>query len=103
MKPTPNPTLSASKGESPKPPSKPNFSSGFELHPGLIGMVRAQPFSRHDNENPYHHLHEFEEMCSCLSNSGMTQETLKWKMFPFCLIEKVKQWYTLAVESMNGD
>ena len=33
----------------------------------------------------------------------MTQETLKWKLFPFSLIEKAKQWYTLAIESMNGD
>ena len=33
----------------------------------------------------------------------MTQETLKWKLFPFSLLEKAKQWYTLAVESTNGD
>ena len=102
MKPTPNPTLFASKGEFPKPPSKPNFSSSCELHPSLIAMVQAQPFSGHDNENPYHQLHEFKEMCLCLSISGMTQETLKWELFP-SLIEKAKQFYTLAIESMNGD
>ena len=33
----------------------------------------------------------------------MKQKTLSWKLFPFSLIEKVKQWYTHAVESMNGD
>jgi hypothetical protein len=33
----------------------------------------------------------------------MTQETLKWKLFPFSLIEKAKQWYTHVVESTNGD
>ena len=103
MKPTTNPTLSASKGEFPEPPSKQKISSGCELCPGLIAMVRAQPFSGHYNENPCHHMHKFEEMCSCLSISGMTQETLKWKLFPFSLIEKAKQWYTLVVESMNGD
>jgi hypothetical protein len=42
-------------------------------------------------------------MCSCLSISGMTWETLKWKMFPFSLIGRVKQWYTNAIESTNGD
>ena len=42
-------------------------------------------------------------MCSCLSISVVTQETLRWKLFPFSLIEKAKQWYTLAVESTNGD
>ena len=66
-------------------------------------MVRAEPFSGRDNENPCNHLHEFEEMCSYLSISGMTQETLRWKLFPFSLMEKKKQCYTLVVESMNGD
>ena len=72
MKPTPNPTLSASKGEFPEGPSKLKISSGCELQPSLIAMVRSQPFSRLENENPYNHLLEFEEMCSCLSISGMT-------------------------------
>ena len=34
---------------------------------------------------------------------GMTQETLRQKLFPISLIEKAKQWYTLAIESTNGD
>ena len=32
----------------------------------------------------------------------MTQETLRWKLFPFSLTWKSKQWYTHVVESMNG-
>ena len=103
MKPTSTSYPSASKGEFPKPLSKPNRSSGYELHPILVAMVRAQPFLGHDNKNSWHHLLEFEEMCSCLSISGMTQETLKWKLFPFSLTGKAKQWYTFAVESPNGD
>jgi hypothetical protein len=66
-------------------------------------MVRAQPFSGQYNENPCHHLHEFEEMCMSLSILGMTQGTLRWKLFPFSLIEKAEQWYTHAVGSTNGD
>ena len=103
---TSNPTqkFPTSKGEFSEPLlSKTTHSSSCELCPGLIAMVRPQPFLGHNNENPYHHQHEFEEMCLCLSLLGMTQETLKWKLFPFSLIEKAKQWYTLAVESMNGD
>ena len=42
-------------------------------------------------------------MCSCLSISGMTQETLKWKLFPFSLKGKAKQWYTHVIESTNED
>ena len=48
-------------------------------------MVRAQPFSMHNNENPFHHLLEFKEMCLCLGISGMTQETLRWTLFPFSI------------------
>ena len=66
-------------------------------------MVRAQPFSGHDNENPCRHLLEFKKMCSCLSIPGMTQENLRWKLFPFSLMGKAKQWYTHVVESTNGD
>ena len=77
MKPTSTPYPSASKGEFSKPPPKPNFSSGYELRPGLIAIVRAQPFSGHYNENACNHLLEFEKMCSRQSISGMTQETLK--------------------------
>jgi hypothetical protein len=85
MKPTPIPNLSASKWEflEPTPVSKPTRSSGCEPHPSLKAMVRAQPFLGHDDESPCHHLLEYEEMCSCLNISGVTQETLKWKLFPF--------------------
>ena len=103
MKPTPNLYPSASKGEFHEPPPKPNLSSGGELHPSLKAMVREQPFSGHDHENPCRDLREFKVMCSCLSISVMTQETLRWKLFPFSLMEKVKQWYTHAIESTNGD
>jgi hypothetical protein len=93
MKPTSVANPSTSKGEflEPSPVSKPNRSSGYELHPSLKAMVRAQPFSRQENENQCHHLHEFEEMCLCLSISGVTQETSRWKLFPFSLTRKVKQ------------
>ena len=103
MKSTPIQKFHTSKGEFPEPPSssKPIIASSYKLRPDLIAMVRAQPFLGHDNENPCQHLHEFEEMCSCLSISGMTRETLRWKLFPFSLMEKGKQWYTHAVESTN--
>ena len=29
--------------------------------------------------------------------------TLRWKLFPFSLMGKVKQWYTFAIESTKGD
>ena len=65
-------------------------------------MVREQSFSGLDSESPYIHLREFEQLCSCLVIPGMTRETLKWKLFPFSLKERAKQWYTHSVGSVNG-
>ena len=97
--------LSAPKGEFVEPPqsSKPITASSFELRPGLIAMVREQTFSGHDNENPYHHLREFEQLCSCLSIAGMAQETLRWKLFPFSLNERARQWYAHNVGKVIGE
>jgi hypothetical protein len=53
-------------------------------------MFQEQTFSGLDDENPYHHLREFEQLCACLTISGMSHETLRWKLFPFSLDEKAK-------------
>ena len=97
--------LSAPKGEFVEPPqsSKPITASSFELCPGFIAMVREQTFSGYDNENPYHHLQEFEQLCSCLSIAGMAQETLRWKLFPFSLNERSRQWYAHNVGKVNRE
>ena len=91
--------LFAPKGELVEPPqsSKPIIASGYELRPGFIAMVREQTFSGLDYEK------EFEELCACLTISGMSQETLRWKLFPFSLEEKAKQWYTHNVGKVSGD
>ena len=33
----------------------------------------------------------------------MSDETLRWKLFPFSLMEKAKCWYNLAIGSRQGD
>ena len=66
-------------------------------------MVRKRPFSREISEDPYDHLREFEELCSGLVVLGLTQEALRWKLFPFSLIERAEQWYTRTIGSMSGD
>src|SRR6185312_3896853 len=33
----------------------------------------------------------------------MTQEALRWKLFPFSLIERAEQWYTRMIGNMSGD
>jgi hypothetical protein len=76
---TPTYKLSAPKGEllEPPPPSHPTLIDGYKLRPAFITMVQEQTFSREENKNPYIHLREFEQLCSCLNIPGMPHETLK--------------------------
>ena len=87
----------------PKESSKPILTPGYELCPCLINMVQDQPFSGEDDENPYSYLNEFEQTCACLRIAGMSDETLRWKLFPFSLMGKAKRWYNLTIGSRQGD
>jgi hypothetical protein len=78
------------------------FSSSCKLRPDFIAMVRNWPFSGAIRDDPHDHLKEFEELCSCLVILGMTQETLRWKLFPFSLVDRVEQWYTRTIRSVDN-
>jgi len=58
--------FSASRDEFSEPSTSPRPFTvfGYELHPGMIAMVRAQTFSRLENEDPKHHLQASDELCS---------------------------------------
>jgi len=88
-----------------KPPdsSEPTITPGYELRLSLIKLIRDQSFLGEGNENLYSHLREFEQTCACLRIAGMFDKTLRWKLFPFSLIGRAKQWYSLTVGSMQGD
>jgi hypothetical protein len=47
-------------------------------------------------------LRGFEQVCSIIVIEGMNQQTLKWKLFPFCLVRGAKKWYYSSVGSMEG-
>ena len=81
----------------PPPSSHPILTDSYELRPAFIAMVQEQSFSGRENENPYTHLREFEQLCSCLTIAGMTHETIKWKLFLFSLLGRAKQWYAHTV------
>ena len=88
-----------------KPPksSEPIITPGYELRLCFIKLIRDQSFSGEGNENPYSHLQEFEHTCACLHIAGMSDKTLRWKLFLFSLIERAKHWYSQTVGSMQGD
>ena len=80
----------------------PILSTSYELSSSFIALVHENSFLGRDCENPYHHLREFEQVCSCLKISGMAHETLKCKLFPISLSKEAKQWYIRVVGCVNG-
>ena len=78
------------------------LADSYELHPSFITKVQEHIFSGDERENPYAHLREFKQVCSCFHISGMLQDTLKWNLFPFSLTGIAKLWYTRNIESAQG-
>jgi hypothetical protein len=70
--------------------SKPILTPGNELRPCFINMIWEQSFSAEGDANLYSHLQEFEQTCTCLRIAGMSNETLRWKLFSFSLTKKAK-------------
>ena len=64
---------------------KPFMVSSYELDPNIVDMVQGCTFSSLGIEDPYHHLLEFEELCSYLVIPGMSQENLSGSCSPFLL------------------
>ena len=71
-----------------KPPesSDPIITPGYELRLYFIKLIPDKSFSGEGNENPYSHLQEFEQTRACLRITGMSDKSLRWKLFPFSLM-----------------
>ena len=97
--------FTAPKGVSLEPPpsSKSILTNSYEIHPCFITKVQELSFSGEKDDNSSAHLQEFEQVCSCLHISGISHETLKWKLFLFSLMGLAKLWYTRTVESAQGE
>jgi hypothetical protein len=70
--------------------SEPIITPGFELSPCFIKLIWDKSFSGEGNENPYSHLQEFKQTYACLRIAGMSDKTLRWKLFLFSLMGRAK-------------
>jgi hypothetical protein len=66
-------------------------------------MVQKQSFSSNEDENPHTHLNEFEQTCACLHIKGMSNETLRWKLFFLSLWGEAKICYKWTAPSKEGN
>jgi hypothetical protein len=90
--------FSAPKGDHLEPPSSSHSieTSSYELRLSFIATVREQSFSGDKDESSYSHLCEFKQLCLYLVIVELSEDTLKWKLFPFSLTGREKQWYSLS-------
>ena len=70
--------------------SEPILTPSYELRLCFIKLIRDKSFSGEGDENPYSHLWEFEQTSACLHIAGMSDKTLKWKLFLFSLMGRAK-------------
>jgi len=77
--------------------SQPIQTSSYRLSPWLIALVQSLSFLGEGDENPYLHIRDFEQTCDYLRIEGMPDGTLRWKLFPFSLKGKARQWYDRVV------
>jgi hypothetical protein len=75
----------------------------YRLNQWLIAMVQSLSFLGGVDKNSYLHIRDFEQTCDCLRIEGMSDQTLHWKLFPFSLKGKARQWYDKAVGKQQGD
>ena len=62
----------------------------FDFKPRMIPLLPT--FHGMENENPYVHIREFEEVVATFHNQVGAIDTIRPKFFPFSLKEKAKRW-----------
>ena len=60
------------------------------VKPYLVPLLPI--FHGMENENPYNHIREFEEVCTTFKEGAVDMELLKFKAFPLTLKDKAKFW-----------
>jgi hypothetical protein len=85
--------------ESSQPIKNPNYM----LSPRLIEIVQSLSFSGDEDENPYLHIQDFKQTYDYLHIEGMSDKTLRWKLFLFSLKGKARQWYSKVIGKQEGD
>jgi hypothetical protein len=78
-----------------------NIGDGsFELKLVLI-KVQQSPFCGKASKDANAHLQYLLEICSTFTIRGVTQDAVRLHLFPFSLLQKVKQWFYSIKEAVS--
>jgi hypothetical protein len=75
----------------------------YKIKPQMIEMVAANPFRGVKTDNPYRHVERFTMLCNTVQQEGVPVDWYKWNLFPYSLVDKAKQWYSLASFEVEGN
>ena len=64
----------------------------YEIKPNLVSMVQQDQFGGSASEDAGMHLHNFTELCNMTRIKDYDPDALKWRLFPFSLRGKAKEW-----------
>ena len=67
-------------------------ANNFELKPVLISMVQQAQFSGLPLDDPNIHLAMFLEIYDIVKMNGVTEDTIRLRLFPFSLRDKARGW-----------
>ncbi|XP_040987883.1 uncharacterized protein LOC121235614 [Juglans microcarpa x Juglans regia] len=65
-------------------------ANNFELKPALISMVQQAHYSRSPLDDPNIHLTMFLEICDTVKINGVTEDTIRLRLFPFSSRDKAR-------------
>jgi hypothetical protein len=65
-------------------------SHNKNIPPRLLVIAQKNPFPGLESENPYHHLREFEQLCTSHLSIAFTPDEFRTRVFPFSLSGKSK-------------
>ena len=60
------------------------------IRPYLVPLLPT--FNGIENENPFTHIREFEEVCNTFKEGVIDMDLMRLKVFPLTLKDKVKIW-----------
>ena len=67
-------------------------ANNFEIIPSLTQMVQQSQFRGNAMEDPDTHLVNFMDLCGTIKINGISNKTIRLRLFPFSLYDKAKVW-----------
>ncbi|XP_057958633.1 uncharacterized protein LOC131151405 [Malania oleifera] len=81
-------------------------ANNFELKPALISIAQQAQFSGSPLDDPNIHLTMFLKICDTIKINGVTEDTIKLRLFPFSLRVKARVYVasggTLMSKTLEG-